>query len=236
MGDLGYRSQGKGFVYPLSHLRNDPLYDRAVRRADAGKKVRLEPYRSFHEWILRVRIRFPGPRPLLRPYSLTSLAVRGVFARRTVPKRTSRREGGAMGDLRKATPALQQLKLLAMSRYFCQGAFWHYRPLGMIASTSGPWGIARKRRQAMKKVMLLVAMLAMVMMLATPAVAQDDKAAKQAQKAAKAEAKAAKAAQKGDKMKEMPKTGGVPINASLLGLGAGALLVGGGLLVRKVTR
>jgi LPXTG-motif cell wall-anchored protein len=37
-------------------------------------------------------------------------------------------------------------------------------------------------------------------------------------------------------MKEMPKTGGVPINASLLGLGAGALLVGGGLLVRKVTR
>jgi LPXTG-motif cell wall-anchored protein len=87
----------------------------------------------------------------------------------------------------------------------------------------------------MKKMMLLVAMLTM-MMLASPALAQNDKAAKQAQKAAKAEAKAAKAAQKGDKMKEMPKTGGVPINASLLGLGAGALLVGGGLLVRKVTR
>jgi hypothetical protein len=32
----------------------------------------------------------------------------------------------------------------------------------------------------MKMLMLLVAMLAMVMMLATPAVAQDDKAAKQA--------------------------------------------------------
>jgi LPXTG-motif cell wall-anchored protein len=105
----------------------------------------------------------------------------------------------------------------------------------MIAGTSGLWGIARKRRQAMKKMMLLVAMLTM-MMLASPALAQNDKAAKQAQKAAKAEAKAAKAAQKGDKMKEMPKTGGVPINASLLGLGAGALLVGGGLLVRKVTR
>jgi LPXTG-motif cell wall-anchored protein len=105
----------------------------------------------------------------------------------------------------------------------------------MIAGTSDPWGIARKRRQAMKKMMLLVAMLTM-MMLASPALAQNDKAAKQAQKAAKAEAKAAKAAQKGDKMKEMPKTGGVPINASLLGLGAGALLVGGGLLVRKVTR
>jgi hypothetical protein len=57
----------------------------------------------------------------------------------------------------------------------------------------------------MKMLMLLVAMLAMVMMLATPTVAQDDKAVKQA-------------------------------DASLLGLGAGALLVGGGLLVRKVTR
>ena len=95
----------------------------------------------------------------------------------------------------------------------------------------------------MKMLMLLVAMLAMVRMLATPAVAQDDKTAKQAQKAAKAEAKVAKAdakvakaTQKGDKTNEMPKTGGVPIDASLLGLGAGALLVGGGLLVRKVTR
>src|SRR5919112_945432 len=96
----------------------------------------------------------------------------------------------------------------------------------------------------MKKLMLLVAMLAMVLIAAAgPTMAQDDKAAKQAQKAAKqaqkaakAEAKAAKAAQPSDKMKEMPKTGGVPINASLLGLGAGALLVGGGLLVRKVTR
>ena len=37
-------------------------------------------------------------------------------------------------------------------------------------------------------------------------------------------------------MKEMPKTGGLPVDASLLGLGAGALLVGGGLLVRKVAR
>lgn len=88
----------------------------------------------------------------------------------------------------------------------------------------------------MKKLMLLVAMLAMVLMLAAPAMAQDDKAAKQAQKAAKAEAKAAKAAQKDAKMKELPKSGGVPINVSLLGLGAGALLVGGGLLVRKVAR
>ncbi len=97
------------------------------------------------------------------------------------------------------------------------------------------------RRQTVKKLMLLMAMLAMVLIAAaTPTMAQDDKAAKQAQKAAKQAQKAAKAeakaAQPSDKMKEMPKTGGVPINASLLGLGAGALLVGGGLLVRRVTR
>jgi hypothetical protein len=88
----------------------------------------------------------------------------------------------------------------------------------------------------MRKLMLLVTILTTVLMLTAPAMAQDDKAAKQAQKAAKAEAKAAKAAQKDAKMKELPKSGGVPINASLLGLGAGALLVGGGLLVRKVAR
>lgn len=89
----------------------------------------------------------------------------------------------------------------------------------------------------MKKLMLLVAMLAMVLIAAAaPTMAQDDKAAKQAQKAAKQAQKAAKAAQPSDKIREMPKTGGVPINASLLGLGAGALLVGGGLLVRRVTR
>jgi hypothetical protein len=45
----------------------------------------------------------------------------------------------------------------------------------MIAGTSGPWGIARMRRQAMKKMMLLVAMLTMMMMLASPALAQNDK-------------------------------------------------------------
>ncbi len=31
--------------------------------------------------------------------------------------------GWAMRDLRKATPALQQLQLLATCQYFCQGAF-----------------------------------------------------------------------------------------------------------------
>src|SRR5919199_6168 len=36
--------------------------------------------------------------------------------------------------------------------------------------------------------------------------------------------------------KELPKTGGVAGTASLLGLGAGALLVGGGLLARRIIR
>lgn len=36
-----------------------------------------------------------------------------------------------------------------------------------------------------------------------------------------------------EEMKEIPKTGGIPINSSLVGLGAGALLVGGGLIALK---
>ncbi len=76
----------------------------------------------------------------------------------------------------------------------------------------------------MKKLMLLLAMLAMVLMVAAAPVMAQEKG-KNKDKGGKK-----------DKMTEMPKTGGVPINASLLGLGAGALLVGGGLLVRKVTR
>jgi LPXTG-motif cell wall-anchored protein len=85
-----------------------------------------------------------------------------------------------------------------------------------------------------------VAMLAMVVVLisvAAPAMAQDPKAErKAARQAAKAEKAAAKAAQPSEKMKEMPKTGGVPVNTALLGLGASAMLIGGGLLVRRVTR
>ncbi len=73
----------------------------------------------------------------------------------------------------------------------------------------------------MKKLMLLAAMLAMVVMMvvAAPVMAQQDKGKG-----------------KGKQKQEMPKTGGVPIDASLLGLGAGAALVGGGLLVRRVSR
>ena len=50
--------------------------------------------------------------------------------------------------------------------------------------------------------------------------------------APKAEAKAGKAEAKA----ELPKTGGVAGTASLLGLGAGALLVAGGLIARRIIR
>ncbi len=61
-------------------------------------------------------------------------------------------------------------------------------------------------------------------------------------KAGKAEAKAeagkaeAKAGKAEAKAKELPKTGGVAGAASLVGLGAGALLVAGGLIARRIIR
>ncbi len=59
------------------------------------------------------------------------------------------------------------------------------------------------------------------------------KAGKAEAKAGKAEAKAGKAEAKA---KELPKTGGVAGAASLVGLGAGALLVAGGLIARRIIR
>ena len=55
--------------------------------------------------------------------------------------------------------------------------------------------------------------------------------------APKAEAKAGKAEAKAEaKAKELPKTGGVAGAASVVGLGAGALLVAGGLIARRIIR
>src|SRR5919202_1796780 len=59
-------------------------------------------------------------------------------------------------------------------------------------------------------------------------------------KAGKAEAKGgdpeAKAGKAEAKAGELPKTGGIAGTASLLGLGAGALLVAGGLIARRIIR
>ncbi len=60
---------------------------------------------------------------------------------------------------------------------------------------------------------------------------EEEKEAKAAEKEAKEEKKEAEEAKK----KDLPKTGG-PGSASLLALGAGALLVGGGLVVRRLIR
>src|ERR687886_243625 len=122
----------------------------------------------------------------------------------------------------------------------------------------------------MKKLMMLAAMLAVVMLAASPALAQDEPAVVADAKAktataggAKAEAdcsdqmieakaggvvakapckappppapKAAPAPAPAQAKQQLPKTGGTS-TASLFALGAGALLVGGGLLARRFLR
>ena len=61
-------------------------------------------------------------------------------------------------------------------------------------------------------------LLAAMMVAAAPAFAQEEK---------KKEEK---------KEKDLPKSGGIPVNPALLSLGAGALLVGGGLVAVRVSR
>ena len=73
----------------------------------------------------------------------------------------------------------------------------------------------------MRKLILVVAMLMMVVMIAAaPALAQEK----------------GKGKGKAKKDKATPETGGTLVDASILGLGAGALLVGSGLVVRRVVR
>jgi hypothetical protein len=73
----------------------------------------------------------------------------------------------------------------------------------------------------MRKLTLVVAMLMMVLMIAAPALAQEKGKGK---------------GKGGKKDKATPETGGTLVDASILGLGAGALMVGGGLVVRRIVR
>ena len=73
----------------------------------------------------------------------------------------------------------------------------------------------------MRKLTLIVAMLMMVLMIAAPALAQEKGKGK---------------GKGGKKDKATPETGGTLVDASILGLGAGALLVGSGLVVRRIVR
>jgi len=82
----------------------------------------------------------------------------------------------------------------------------------------------------MKRIILVLTaalLLAAMTVAVAPAVAQEEK-----EESKMEEKKGDK-----DKMKEdLPKSGGFPINASLLGLGAGVLLVGGGLVAIRIAR
>ncbi len=82
-------------------------------------------------------------------------------------------------------------------------------------------------------VILMIATV-MVAILATagPAMAQDPKAER---KAARQAAKQAQKAQNPEAQKQLPSTGGIPAGSVAL-LGTGALLVGGGLVVRRAVR
>ena len=100
----------------------------------------------------------------------------------------------------------------------------------------------------MKRLLLVLSVMALLMLVvAAPAVAQDAKIQQEEAKAKTAEEKvqqeetkaqkAEEEVQKEEAKEQVPSTGGIPINASLLGLAAGALVVSGGLLlVRRVTR
>ncbi len=105
----------------------------------------------------------------------------------------------------------------------------------------------------MKRIMVLAVAAIMLAVAAAPAMAQtDDKAAKRAAKrAAKQEQRAQNRAAKGDVQKAAPAQGAVPNNAfaqkalpssggmpagNVALLGTGVLLVGGGLVVRRLVR
>ena len=97
-------------------------------------------------------------------------------------------------------------------------------------------------------VLMAAAVMVVMVVAAVPAIAQTAQEESKEAVVAKAEgespkvvAEEAKEAQKAkakeEAKKEMPKTGGMTVSgAALLALGAGALLVGGGLVVRRIAR
>ena len=66
-------------------------------------------------------------------------------------------------------------------------------------------------------------LLAVMMVAAAPAFAQEEKKKEEEKKEEKKE-------------KDLPKSGGIPVDPSILGIGAAALLVGGGLVAIRVAR
>lgn len=85
----------------------------------------------------------------------------------------------------------------------------------------------------MRRILLVltVALIAAAMMVATaPAMAQQDKEKEETKTEEKDKGK------EEEKKEDLPKSGGPSVNPALLGLGTGALLVGGGLVALRVVR
>jgi uncharacterized membrane protein YfcA len=83
----------------------------------------------------------------------------------------------------------------------------------------------------MKRIILVLTaalLLAAMTVAVAPAMAQEEKKEETKMEEKKDKDK--------DKEKDLPKSGGLPISASLLGLGAGVLLVGGGLFAVRIAR
>jgi hypothetical protein len=98
----------------------------------------------------------------------------------------------------------------------------------------------RKEVVRMKRIILVFTaalLLAAMIVAVAPAMAQEEKKKEEEKKEEKGkeEEKDKKEEEKKEE-KDLPKSGGVPINASLLGLGAGVLLVGGGLVAIRSAR
>ncbi len=89
----------------------------------------------------------------------------------------------------------------------------------------------------MKRIMLALTaalILAAMTVVAVPAMAQGTKEETKTEEKSKEKEKGKE--EEKDKMKDLPQSGGVSIDAALLGLTAGTLLVGGGLVARRVIR
>ena len=85
-------------------------------------------------------------------------------------------------------------------------------------------------------VLMIAAVMIVIVATAGPAMAQDPKAERKAErKAARQAAKQAQKAQNPGTQKQLPATGGISAGSVAL-VGTGALLVGGGLVVRRAVR
>jgi H+/gluconate symporter-like permease len=88
----------------------------------------------------------------------------------------------------------------------------------------------------MKRIILVLTaalLLTVMMMAAAPAFGQEAKKEEE-KKEEKKEEKAKE--EKAKEEKDLPKSGGVPVGATLVGLGTGVLLLGGGLVALRLAR